>query len=52
MCVMCSPEWSNAWGKKLYPDLPPKQLIKDTDEFKNIVTNLQDDKCARLWQLS
>ena len=24
----------------------------DTDEFKNIVTNLQDDKCARLWQLS
>ena len=36
MCVMCSPEWSNAWGKKLYPDLPPKQLIKDTDEFKNI----------------
>ncbi len=36
MCVMCSPEWSNAWGKKLHPDLPPKQLIKETDSFDNI----------------
>jgi len=27
MCVMCSPEWSNAWGKKLYPDLPKLNIF-------------------------
>ena len=36
MCVMCAPEWSNAWGQKLYPELPPKQVIKDTDDFKTV----------------
>lgn len=41
MCVMCSPEWSNKWGQKLHPDLPPKQLIKDTDDFKNVPDTIQ-----------
>ena len=41
MCVMCGPEWSNAWGKKLHPDLTPKQVIKDTDDFKTIPDSIE-----------
>ena len=35
-CDGCWEEWSSSWWAKKNPDLPPKQGIKDTEEFTNI----------------
>jgi len=39
-CDGCWEEWSSSWWAKKNPNLPPKQGVKDTEEFTNIPNSI------------